>query len=222
MGGARARCARRLHICEAPVAGGPYLPSSLRSRPANDFGLVQSDASCPLAADKRLAAELWCSRLHGPGLRQWRQHRSSASEGPAQEPRPGAPAQAAGALNCPIALPEGGRSGGTPGSNPVNVAARAGLPRQQEDLRPFLRPEAAASREIAGHGGHGRSGLRKTAGTPEPRTSEAGPSDAVGAPLRLLVPPPDGAPRQKRIKRVWPSSQWGHPENIGTCPIQTY
>ncbi|KAJ1199981.1 hypothetical protein NDU88_003812 [Pleurodeles waltl] len=124
-----------------------------------------------------------------PGLRQWRQHRSSAPEGPAQEPRPGAPAQAAGALNCPTVLPEGGRSGGTPGSNPVNVAARAGLTGQQKDLRPFLRPEAAASREIAGRGGHGRSGLRKTAGTPEPRTSGAGPSDAVGAPLGLLVPP---------------------------------
>ncbi|KAJ1127524.1 hypothetical protein NDU88_005923 [Pleurodeles waltl] len=135
-----------------------------------------------------LGLQCW---LHGKftGLRQWRQHRSSALEGPAQEPRHGAPAQAAGALNFQTALPEGGRSGRTPGSNPVNVAARAGLPGQQEDLRPFLRPEAAASREIAGRGGHGRSGLRKTAGTPEPRTSEAGVSDAVGAPLGLLVPP---------------------------------
>ncbi|KAJ1107086.1 hypothetical protein NDU88_004483 [Pleurodeles waltl] len=123
----------------------------------------------------------WTKEGAWPGLRQWRQHRSPAPEGPAQEPRPGAPAQAAWALNCPTALPEGGRSGGTPGSNPV--------PGQQEDLRPFLRPEAAASCEIAGRGGHGRSGLRKTAGTPEPRTSEAGPCDAVGAPLGLLVPP---------------------------------
>ncbi|KAJ1166630.1 hypothetical protein NDU88_007029 [Pleurodeles waltl] len=53
-----------------------------------------------------------------PGLRQWRSLESSAPEGPAREPQPSAPAQAAGALNRPAALPESERSGGDPRVEP--------------------------------------------------------------------------------------------------------
>ncbi|KAJ1201038.1 hypothetical protein NDU88_004854 [Pleurodeles waltl] len=122
-----------------------------------------------------------------PGLRQWRSLESLAPEGPAREPRPSAPAQAAGALNHPAALPESERSGGTPGSSPANIAAHAGLPRRRRELRPHLPPPKPRPRVSSG-----RSCLEKTEKSPEPRVLEAGHSDTVGAPLDLLVPPVKG------------------------------
>ncbi|KAJ1209163.1 hypothetical protein NDU88_004541 [Pleurodeles waltl] len=50
-----------------------------------------------------------------PGLRQWRSLESSAPEGPAREPRPSAPAEAAGALNHPARCRKVSGAAGPPG-----------------------------------------------------------------------------------------------------------
>ncbi|KAJ1139589.1 hypothetical protein NDU88_005958 [Pleurodeles waltl] len=101
------------------------------------------------------------------------------------------------------------------------------LPGRRGDLRPFIPSEAAASRERRAAVCAGGSCRQETAKSPELRILEAGPGNAVGAPLDLLVPPLKG-----RLAQNWINGRrsqhcttiWGPPRYPGTPPaiVRTY
>ncbi|KAJ1084417.1 hypothetical protein NDU88_004565 [Pleurodeles waltl] len=171
----------------------------------------------------RLQASVPSSALpHGewPGLRSWRSHESPAPEVAARVPRPSAPARTARALNHLAALPNSGRSGGTPASGPVIVAARAGRP----DCVKACGPSSPSKPRP-----HVSSGPRQAWGELPARDGGfvrapdfgGGTQRCCGGTVGPAGAPPEGAPRPNLEKRVRPCSQWGRPESTDTCPTLT-